>query len=449
MPCSEKITEYLEQVCGQVRWHKAHSVIRRELEDHLLDQAQAFEDEGHSPEKAAEMAVLEMGDPVMIGTQFDRSYRPQFHWPILVTALFLIGFVLLARTMMYAQNGMLTPISDTLFALLISAGVLLTVLKIDYTILSRTWLIYGGYLTGLVLFWLLSLSHGRWVLLLSYYKITVAPLVCASLAYHYRNGGLVRLYLCLLLCFVPLAFALGLMGPLLWGAMTFSVVLIVALTSGAFPKVMLRGFVIFGLGTMFPSCYAAVLMLLPEDRLALRMNVFFPQRDPEGYGYLGMMVREALSQAKWFGSAENFSEIVLPVSGVDYLLTWTICRFGWICLVGALLLLCMIAVFGIRMYRRQHGVLARMVLAGVYSVWGAQAISSLLVNLGFCTMFSYPFPFFGGNVALIFNSVLLGLLLSVCQMGTLGTALANSGGTAPLQVRFARNRRSLDIKIKW
>ena len=55
---SDRMQDYLDQICGQVRWKKAHGAIRKELQDHLQDQAQAFEDEGNTPEKAAEMAVL-------------------------------------------------------------------------------------------------------------------------------------------------------------------------------------------------------------------------------------------------------------------------------------------------------------------------------------------------------------------------------------------------------
>ena len=97
---SDHMKEYLDEIFSQVRWKKAHGVIRKELEDHLSDQAQAFEDEGNTPEKAAEMAVREMGDPVMLGTQFDRCYRPGFNWPILLTTLLLIILGMIARTMM-------------------------------------------------------------------------------------------------------------------------------------------------------------------------------------------------------------------------------------------------------------------------------------------------------------------------------------------------------------
>ena len=422
---SDHMQDYLDQICGQVRWKKAHPVIRKELQDHLQDQAQAFEDEGNTPEKAAEMAVREMGDPVMLGTQFDRCYRPGFNWPILLTTLILIALGLIARMMMYSYTGNWFSVGDIVISLLISAGIVLTVLKIDYTILSKTWLIYGLYVAGMLLFGLLSFSHGRWMLLLSYYKITAVPIVSASLIYRFRDGNYLRVMMCFALVLFPLMAAYGLFAPVLWGMLTALVIFAAALFTGVFENIRHRILTLLLLIFPFPAAVGWVLLTVPDHRLADRFATLFPRTDPQGYGYVGMLIRNALSQAKWIGPMDNFSELLLPTSGVDHLLTWLICRFGWISLAIVLALIGLIAAFGIRVYRRQTGLLSRLLLIGIYAAWGAQASSSLLVGLGVIYTFSYPFPFFGGNMALIFNAVLLGFLLSVCQMGTLGSAMEN------------------------
>jgi len=448
---SDHMKEYLDEICSQVRWKKAHGVIRKELQDHLQDQAQAFEEAGNSPEKAVEMAVREMGDPIMLGTQFDRCYRPGFNWPILLTTLLLIILGMIARTMMYSYTGNWSSGWNIVISLLIGAGIVLTVLKIDYTILSKTWLIYGIYVVGTIIFGLLNFTHGRWVLLLSYYKIVAVPIVSVSLIYRFRDGNYLRVIMCFALVLLPLMMTYGLFAPVLWSLFTVLVIFASALFTGVFENIKHRILTLLTLLFPFPAAVAWVLLTVPEHRLVDRFISLFPHTNPQGYGYVGMLIRNALSQAKWIGPMENFSELLLPTSGVDYLLTWLICRFGWICLAVVLALIGLIVVLGIRVYRRQTGLISRLLLIGIYSAWGTQAASSLLVGLGAIYTFSYPFPFFGGNMALIFNSVLLGFLLSVCQMGTLGNQITTHPcfTVSRFRVHFNRKTKGLDIRIRW
>ncbi|MBQ4611653.1 MAG: hypothetical protein IJB30_07920, partial [Clostridia bacterium] len=83
---------YLDKVCSAVRWKQAHETIRRELSDHIEDQAAAFEAEGLSPDEAMEKAVLEMGDAEEVGYGLDASYRPR---EVKGIAVPIIGLVLI------------------------------------------------------------------------------------------------------------------------------------------------------------------------------------------------------------------------------------------------------------------------------------------------------------------------------------------------------------------
>ena len=67
---------YLNQVCGQVRWKKAHGCIRQELTAHIEDQAAQYRKEGLEEAEAWAKAVAAMGDPVETGALLDASYRP-------------------------------------------------------------------------------------------------------------------------------------------------------------------------------------------------------------------------------------------------------------------------------------------------------------------------------------------------------------------------------------
>lgn len=68
---SNKIKEYLNEVCDQVRWKKSHEIISEEIECHIIDQKNAFISQGLDNKTAIDKAILEMGDPVDVGTEVD------------------------------------------------------------------------------------------------------------------------------------------------------------------------------------------------------------------------------------------------------------------------------------------------------------------------------------------------------------------------------------------
>ena len=88
------IQSFLDVVAEQIRWKRARPVVTAELERHLEDQRDAFAEEGY--ENAEELAVKEMGDPVIVGTELDRVHRPKPQWGIIVLtiALALAGVLL-------------------------------------------------------------------------------------------------------------------------------------------------------------------------------------------------------------------------------------------------------------------------------------------------------------------------------------------------------------------
>ena len=72
-----KITEYLETVRLQIRWKKAQSPVLEEINNHIIDQKDAFVSDGLNEEEATDKAIAEMGDPIVVGEQLDRTHRPR------------------------------------------------------------------------------------------------------------------------------------------------------------------------------------------------------------------------------------------------------------------------------------------------------------------------------------------------------------------------------------
>ena len=96
MNSSEQFKHYTEKVCQQIRWKKAHGVVAQEIENHLIDQKNAYIDMGDSESTAEEKALLQMGDPVTVGAALDSTHKPAPQWGMmgLVMVLFLLGAVI-------------------------------------------------------------------------------------------------------------------------------------------------------------------------------------------------------------------------------------------------------------------------------------------------------------------------------------------------------------------
>lgn len=85
----ERFNEYSKAVCGYVRHAtgKEKAAIRKELEDHMADHAQALLDGGFPEDHAYRVAVESMGDPETVGRALNKEYP--LHW-LLLSRLFLV-----------------------------------------------------------------------------------------------------------------------------------------------------------------------------------------------------------------------------------------------------------------------------------------------------------------------------------------------------------------------
>ena len=80
----EKVETYLAEVESQMRNERMRESVRKELESHIDEQAQAYIKNGEEEETAYERAVEEMGDAVDVGISFDKIYRPHLEWKFLL-----------------------------------------------------------------------------------------------------------------------------------------------------------------------------------------------------------------------------------------------------------------------------------------------------------------------------------------------------------------------------
>ena len=131
------IEEYITTLTEQIRFKQARSGVAQEIRNHISDQTQAFEQNGMEHEKAVEMAVREMGDPVEAGVALDRIHRPQFDWRLfMITVLFSAAGVFI----MYATGALGGESSQLIrqcFFTSLGIGIIVLICFADYTFIGK------------------------------------------------------------------------------------------------------------------------------------------------------------------------------------------------------------------------------------------------------------------------------------------------------------------------
>lgn len=434
------IKDYLNTVGEQIRWKRARASVLLELEQHLSDQRDAFADEGC--DDAERMAVEEMGDPVMLGTQLDGIHRPKPQKCLLVlTILFAVvcAFLRVWLTADYCYLA-INPLK-TLLSVCLGCAALLGGYFLDYSFLAR----YGKkFYVGALIFGVLMLYCSPKVNNVSYYTRYVAsffPVVYAAWFYTCRNKGWLGIFSAVAggipLCLICLA------APSIWGALLLVIVglvlFVVAAQKDWFSIGKGKTALVVAAGVISMAA-AACGTALTSNRFLIRWeNFLHPERDPLGHSYAAMMVKNVLSGSRWLGEGQLNSEFgsvpveaLLPNFETDFLLTTLIYKLGWIpfiLLVTAFaVLLCWLAVRCIRQ-RSQFG---KMVALSVLIPFCLRTIMGIALSLGHI-LTSVSFPFFVGNLQMVLDMGMVGLVLSVFRQDGIAQ---NTEGVLRKRLRF-------------
>lgn len=201
-----RIIEYLETVRQQIRWKKAQPPVLEELENHLTDQKNAYISDGLDEETAIIKAIAEMGDPVIVGEQLDRTHRPRPDWPLLImtAGLLFLGLAIQFMIGTDIHNGM-EMFSKQVIWVGLGIIVLLAAYFLDFTIMGKfPWIIYLLLIAVTVAgFWFYGGFHGGNSRLTAIYPLLLFPTTFAGMVHSKRNKGYDGLILCGAAAIVP------------------------------------------------------------------------------------------------------------------------------------------------------------------------------------------------------------------------------------------------------
>ena len=430
MPERETFRGYLEAVEAQIRWKRARPVVALELEQHLEDQRDALTEEGASPEEAERRTLLDMGDPVAVGTAFDRVHRPQPSWGMLALVWLSCCVWLGWQAWSYPPyNG---RIELSALVLLLGVGVMAAVYFADYTMFGKNPLLLA--VSGTVIAALAAQAQFFDNYYSVIYIVLLLPMTTALAIYALRGKGYGGLAICCALAaaqlFPAFVYETELLRALCPPLVCNTILLGAAVGRGWFGK---RKWISAGIILAFALVSAGGLFALSVwnhrwDELLTFTKEFY-QRE------------YAVQRRDWFFQAANlFGMADLPEHLAEnlrdpfangssiYFFDWVILRWGWAAFAAVQLPVLGLLAWGWRRVKQQTAVLGRLLGETALLLLTYQTVAallSLLMELMGLFPFSlefakYPYPFLAqGGTALVLDFALLGLLLSVFRNGSI------------------------------
>lgn len=452
---------YLRTVGEQIRWKRARPVVLRELGQHLADQRDAFAAEGKNTGDAERLAVEEMGDPVIIGTELDRVHRPKPQWGLLMMTmtLALAGGGLRIWAAIAGEAYPLGDVMRTAVALAEGTACLLGAYFLDYTCLLRhaRWVYGGALVLGLLSLWLSpNINNASYY---TRYVVLLYPTVYAVWLYHCRGKRWKGLAFALL-GGIPLA-AVTCLAPYMMGLMLLMIVGLILLLAAAGTDWFGIGrgktaAAVLGAGAALAGCAAWMFWKhgFARSRLALFLH---PEADPLGAGYQAVMVRKTLAVSQWLGTGDwsavgvlDSYERTVPAWKSDFLLTTMIYRLGWLPFLLLVLAAAGLLVWLLRKCLRQRNQAGRLIALSVAILLGAQMVCSVLMNLGL-VLFPAAMPLIVGNLASVVAMGLIGVALSVFreeQIAPDTVPLGKAGRRIRISFRRERDLESGEVRLE-
>ncbi|MBP3508996.1 MAG: hypothetical protein J6J99_04605 [Oscillibacter sp.] len=420
---AEMIREYLDTVQEQIRWKRARPVVARELEQHLTDQRDAFLEEGDSPEEAERLAVEEMGDPVLVGTELDRVHRPKPQWGSLVVMALSLCVWLALR--LYERH-MVSYFTDYIWRfgaiVLLACTMAAAAYFWDYTRLGRKPMLLALTVLCLPVFEGVLEVTWDYTYHIGAYLAFLTPLALALAIYAMRSRGTGGLAVCCVLGLLPAAiWASRGRFEMLWPCLICNTALLAyGQGRGLFGPQKRNWLLVVGHGLTVLICILAVMHYTGYLKSYLT--------PPEWITYYQDRTRDIVAHAKFLGMAEVLPEVQeflrhwLRFSGYEDQLLMLLGNFGWGVFLLAQAPMAVLLGIGWRKCRKQTAVLGQLVGVSILLTLTWQAVANVLQNFvgvpNLLTEFPYPLLTDGGT-ALVLDCALLGLLLSVFRNGSI------------------------------
>jgi len=418
-----KISEYVNTVCEQIRWKKAHCDISEEIENHITDQKNAYLAEGLDEETATAKAINDMGDPVLVGTEFNRTHRPKTEWSIIALTAFVLLLGLAVRTFFMNDYGASASLTSSIIGTLFGIGFMIIAYFMDFTLIGRfsKAINIGLFLLIIAVMFASPTINGQYAYVP--FLLLLLPTAFAGIVYSMRSKAYLGIILCGL--FFAAAIVIGMMTPSVASAGLFSlnalILLTLAIAKGWFKVNKLVAMLLVYIPIAITGIVFILTAMAGSSYRWLRLHhAIDPSLDPMGAGYIGTVTRDLIKGAAFIGRGESslHSGNVLPGIHTDSLLTYLISQYGWISFLVIMSVMLLLIIRFFVLCSKQKSVLGRLVSTSILITFTAQVVLFVAFNLGFQLFSPLTLPLISyGGKATIINMILIGIMLSVFRSG--------------------------------
>jgi len=434
--------EFLENICMQIQYKPVRKSIAEELEMHIQEKKDAYMESGMQEVEAEETAVLEMGLAKEIGKQLNKIHKPKMNWKLFGLIFILMAFGMLAVILKkpFMENSY---IGNTILYMFIGMGVSVGIYFFPYykmkpystaiygmasLIMMLPMLQMGCTIGGVYHARLFSITFFPPMIAVPLYSIAIAGYIaCYDKQKVWKITILNKAYTIhkdfvkiLLLCGISLVLMMEI--PSIANAGILGVTYIVMATAKMLQdqKDKLKKYVtIYGTLCVVVLTFSAFLLTQGGSSFRGQRMIasFHPETDPLGAGYVGMLQKDIVENAKLIGEAEteaisNEASIINVES--NYTFIYLLGKAG--ILVAGLLALTVIGtsiklIMDATKVKEEYG---KCIMIGLGSIYILQSVATILMNLnlGIQMHMNLPFVSYGG-VYLVVNLASIALIASI------------------------------------
>lgn len=403
----DKVSDFLDLVCGQIKAKEIHSEIRAGLESHLNDVIEQKIKEGVHKEEAMQQAIRQMGDPILLGKQMHKVHKPKMEWGLIgLVAVFLsIG---LTATYAISQGQFF---SGKIMYTCIGTVLMLFLWFFDYRKFTYfSWYLY--MLTLLVMVYTIiigSLRDGKLMLnlggkIIDFISITpylfIIALAGIMVSNRWKKQSILEKFIIFILVPVYLYIESDVTFPLLTYFLSFMILLVFSKRSWKEFVCLITPVIVFFLVFVLGSPYRTYILLHPYDH--------HPDRNLQSL--------ETIRFAGMWGHGfkSPFIKSFFNIQS-DMIFTYVIHSFGWF--MGIVIFVSSVFfVFRIMGVARMVGdVYGKLIVIGILTVFSAQFFSHILMSIGLVPWTGIPLPFISNysGVQFIVQLAAIGMILSI------------------------------------
>lgn len=414
------VNHYIEEVCSLIKCKDVHDDIKLELENHIIETAEALIEVGLSEEDALQKAIANMGKATQVGRELNKAHNQKPAWSIIAIsiALSVLGLVCLY---LIQTNGLLGRASSPIFIkslvyVLIGVALLARLYLFDYRKLysySNQLYYVSIFILILLLFNGFTTNSIKIYINLGNIGVNIIPVILLLLVIG-LSGILCKLNWNSMKSIIY-AFALFMIPNLLFtilyarttGVIYSVIFLVLMLASGGKLKHIIFMFA--------PVIIIFYFYIIKEPYRVERFIAFINWRkEPLGIGYLNTQIDKLIYSVGVLGKGTSMQTIKLPELHTDLILTYIIYTFGWL---GFAALISLILLFIIRIVNITKVVednYGKLILYGLITLFSSQFAWNILMIFGLVPVMGISLPFVSyGGTSLVINFMAIGIICSI------------------------------------